>query len=67
MMSKGNVKTIFRPDLLYAVLALVAFNLFVFLYMYSLFLWTFALPISALGIAMFYYHYRILARKLKDR
>jgi len=67
MMSKGNVKTIFRPDLLYAVLALVAFNLFVFPYMYSLFLWTFALPISALGIAMFYYHYRILARKLKDR
>ncbi len=67
MMSKGKVRTILRPDLLYSVLALVVFNLFVFLYMYSLFLWTFALPIAAMGIAMFYFHYRGLAWRLKDR
>jgi hypothetical protein len=65
ILSRRDVRTVLRPDLAYGTLALVALNVLLFIYLYSIFLWTFAVPIAILGMTLFYFNYGALVRRLK--
>jgi hypothetical protein len=45
----------------------IAFNAILFIYLYSLFLWTLAIPITVLGIALFFFNFKGMARSIKAR